>query len=55
MIYGEAGQKMPILALIGITPEGKREVIAFTTGEHENEAAWRDVLENIKARGGTDG
>jgi putative transposase len=37
--------------LIGITPEGKREVIAFTTGEHENEDAWRDLLDNIKERG----
>jgi putative transposase len=51
VIYGEEGQKMPILALIGITPEGKREVIAFTTGEHENEAAWSDLLASIKARG----
>jgi putative transposase len=51
VIYGEEGQKMPILALIGITAEGKREVIAFTTGEHENEAAWSDLLESIKTRG----
>ena len=51
VIYGTEGQKMPILALIGITPEGKREVIAFTTGEHENEAAWSDLLDSIKLRG----
>lgn len=51
VIYGEEGQKMPILALIGITPEGKREVIAFTTGDSENEAAWKDLLDNIKERG----
>jgi len=42
---------MPILALIGITPEGRRELIAFTTGERENEAAWRNLLDDIQARG----
>lgn len=51
VIYGDKSQKMPILALIGITPEGQREVIAFTTGEHENEAAWCDLLDNIKESG----
>lgn len=42
---------MPILALIGITPEGQREVIDFTTGDHENEDAWRDLFEAIQSRG----
>jgi transposase-like protein len=51
VIYGDEGQKMPILALIGITPEGRRELIAFTTGERENEAAWSNLLDEIKARG----
>jgi transposase-like protein len=51
VIYGTEGHKMPVLALIGITPEGKREVIAFTTGERENQAAWEDLLADIKERG----
>jgi transposase-like protein len=51
VIYGDEGHKMPILALIGITPEGRRELIAFTTGERENEAAWRNLLDDIQARG----
>jgi transposase-like protein len=51
VIYEGKGQKMPILALIGITPEGRREVIAFTTGERENHAAWCNLLDDIKARG----
>jgi len=51
VIYGEASQKMPILALIGITPDGRRELIAFTTGERENEAAWCNLLDDLKARG----
>lgn len=51
VIYGEEGHKMPILALIGITPDGRRELIAFTTGARENEAAWCNLLDDIYARG----
>jgi transposase-like protein len=36
VIYGDEGQKTPVLALYGITPEGKREVIAMTIGESES-------------------
>lgn len=45
------GQKMPILALIGIPEEGQREVVAFTVGERENQGAWENLLSDIKARG----
>ena len=51
VIYDGVGQKMPILALIGIRPDGQREVIAFTTGERENQGAWEDLLSDIKERG----
>ncbi len=51
VIYEGQGQKMPILALIGILPDGQREVIAFTAGEHENQGAWENLLDDIKARG----
>jgi transposase-like protein len=51
VIYDGEGQKMPILALIGITAEGQREVIAFTAGERENQGAWENLLADIKARG----
>jgi transposase InsO family protein len=51
VIYDGEGQKMPILALIGITSEGQREVIALTTGECENQGAWENLLADIKARG----
>jgi transposase-like protein len=51
VIYEGSGQKMPILALIGILPDGQREVIAFTTGERENQGAWENLLADIKARG----
>lgn len=51
VIYGEDGCKMPILAVIGIDPMGKRDVLAFTVGERENQNAWEDLLENLKSRG----
>ncbi len=51
VIYDEAGCKMPILAVIGIDEDGKRDVLAFTVGERENQKAWEDLLENLKERG----
>jgi putative transposase len=51
VIYNSEGQKMPVLALIGITPDGVREVIAFTVGERENQGAWENLLAHIKTRG----
>ena len=41
VIYAGEGQKMPILALIGIRPDGQREVVAFTTGVRENQGRGR--------------
>jgi transposase-like protein len=51
VIYGEDGCKMPILAVIGIDTMGKRDVLAFTVGERENQNAWADLLEKLKSRG----
>lgn len=51
VIYNEEGCKMPILAIVGIDEEGKREVLAFCVGERENQNAWEDLLEDLKRRG----
>jgi transposase-like protein len=51
VIYDAEGHKMPILAVIGINAAGEREVLAFTVGERENQGAWEDLLEQLKARG----
>ena len=51
VIYGEEGCKMPILAVMGIDETGKRDVLAFTVGERENQHAWEDLLENLRSRG----
>lgn len=51
VIYDGKGEKMPILAVIGIDVEGKRDVLGFTTGDRENQQAWEDLLDNLKERG----
>ena len=51
VIYEEEGCKMPILVVIGISPSGEREVLGFSVGERENQAAWEGVFEDLKARG----
>lgn len=51
VIYNGQGSKMPILAVVGITPTGEREVLAFRVGERENEGAWKDLLDDLKGRG----
>jgi len=51
VIYGSDGCKMPILAIVGIDEEGRREVLAFTVGERENQNAWEDLLEDLRSRG----
>ncbi|MCZ7573316.1 MAG: IS256 family transposase [Ardenticatenaceae bacterium] len=51
VIYAAEGCKMPILAIVGIDAEGRREVLAFTVGERENQRAWEDLLEELKNRG----
>ena len=51
VIYDGAGSHMPILALIGIDQEGKREVLGFSTGDRENQQAWEALLTDLKDRG----
>ncbi len=51
VIYDGQGQKMPILALIGIDFTGKREVLGFSTGDRENQQAWEALLTDLQERG----
>lgn len=53
VIYDEEGCKMPILAAIGITETGEREVLAFSVGDRENQQAWEELFEDLKRRGVT--
>lgn len=51
VIYDHEGCKMPILAVIGIRPDGQREVLAFSVGDRENQPAWEQLLDDLKQRG----
>lgn len=51
VIYDDEGCKMPILAVIGIRPDGQREVWAFSVGDRENQPAWEALLDELKPRG----
>lgn len=51
VIYDGEGHKMPILAIMGINTKGERDVLAFGVGERENQSAWEDILDQLKARG----
>jgi putative transposase len=51
VIYNGEGCKMPILAVVGIAETGEREVLALRVGDRENEPAWKDLLDDLKARG----
>jgi len=51
VIYDDQGCKMPILAVIGIRPDGQREVLAFSVGDRENQTAWEALLDELKTRG----
>jgi transposase-like protein len=51
VIYDHEGCKMPILAVVGIRPDGVREVLAFSVGDRENADAWKLLLDDLKQRG----
>lgn len=51
VIYDGQGTKMPILAVVGIDAQGEREVLGFSTGDHENQQAWEALFDNLKERG----
>jgi len=51
VIYEHEGCKMPILAVIGVRADGQREVLAFSVGDRENQDAWEQLLDDLKARG----
>ncbi len=51
VIYNGEGCKMPILAVVGISETGERDVLAFSVGDRENEQAWTGLLDDLKGRG----
>jgi putative transposase len=53
-VYVKAGledSKAALLVLIGADAEGRKQVLAVTSGERESTASWAAVLRDLKARG----
>ena len=40
-----------LLVLIGVTTEGRKELLAVEAGHRESEESWKDVLRDLKRRG----
>jgi len=49
--YAGEGVKMAVLAAIGVLPDGRRELLGLTTGEHENGPAWTNLCRDLLERG----
>lgn len=44
-------ESLCLLVIIGVTPEGKKELVALDDGYRESSESWRDVLRSLKERG----
>ncbi len=44
-------QSQCMLVIIGATPEGRKELIGFTSGYRESTQSWSELLVDLKARG----
>ena len=44
-------ERIACLVVVGALPDGRKEVIAIEDGYRESTAAWKTVLEDLKARG----
>jgi putative transposase len=49
-VIGLAGA-VCMLVLIGVTPEGRKELVGFQTGVRESAQSWRELLIDVKRRG----
>ena len=40
-----------LLVIVGVTPEGKKELVAIHDGQRESKLSWKEVLQDLKRRG----
>ena len=40
-----------LLVIIGVTPEGKKELVAIHDGQRESKLSWKEVMQDLKIRG----
>ncbi|MBU2839138.1 IS256 family transposase, partial [Acidithiobacillus thiooxidans] len=50
-LRAEDDPRMCLLVIIGVTAEGKKEVVAVTDGLRESKDSWREVLRDLRDRG----
>ena len=43
--------RLAALVIVGVRPDGKKELVAVQDGHRESEETWLDLLRNLKARG----
>jgi len=48
---GAGAQKRVVLVALGITPEGRKEVIDFLVAQGESQSAWEEFLHDLYCRG----
>jgi transposase-like protein len=48
---GPADEKTAVLIVIGVTEDGKKELLAMVEGYRESRESWRDVLRSLRRRG----
>ena len=48
---GAGAQKRPVLVALGLTEEGKKEIIDYRLANSESEEQWRKFLDNLYRRG----
>lgn len=49
--YGWDSNRSVLLCVLGVTPEGKREIIGFTVADSESYDNWHELLLSLKKRG----
>ncbi len=50
-LRAEDDPRMCLLVIIGVTAEGKKEVVAVTDGLRESKASWLEILRDLRDRG----
>ena len=46
-----AGDRLAALVIVGVTPEGRKELVALEDGYRESTESWQTVLRDLKRRG----
>lgn len=51
MRIGRSIEKVPVLAVIGVSEKGNKKVLGFQSGDKESSSSWREFFKDLKGRG----